>query len=66
VIDSPGRRNLSHTDGEGLNAVSRNQVPLSSVGQPEEIARAVSFLASDESSDISGIEVCVDGGFAQV
>jgi NAD(P)-dependent dehydrogenase (short-subunit alcohol dehydrogenase family) len=36
------------------------------VGQPDEIARAVSFLASDEASYIAGSELFVDGGLAQV
>jgi NAD(P)-dependent dehydrogenase (short-subunit alcohol dehydrogenase family) len=35
-------------------------------GKPEEIASAVTFLASDESSYITGIDLPVDGGMAQV
>jgi NAD(P)-dependent dehydrogenase (short-subunit alcohol dehydrogenase family) len=42
------------------------RVPMGRVGQPAEIASAALFLASDESSFITGIDLCVDGGSAQV
>lgn len=40
--------------------------PLGRAGTPDEIAKAVSFLASDDSSFITGIELFVDGGVAQI
>ena len=43
-----------------------DSVPLGRLGTPEETAKAVVFLASDDSTYITGIELFVDGGFAQV
>ncbi|CAF3823416.1 unnamed protein product [Rotaria sp. Silwood1] len=40
--------------------------PMSRLGTPDEIAKAAVFLASDDSSYITGIELCVDGGLAQI
>ena len=65
-IDTPGLRGLAQTDSEGLNARFGDRIPLGRVGKPEDIASAVAFLASDESSYITGIELFVDGGLAQV
>lgn len=42
------------------------QIPVSRIGQPEEIANAVLFLASNEASFINGIELFVDGGMNQI
>ncbi|MBB3149158.1 NAD(P)-dependent dehydrogenase (short-subunit alcohol dehydrogenase family), partial [Phyllobacterium trifolii] len=41
-------------------------VPLGRFGRPREIATAALFLASDDSSFITGIDLCVDGGLTQV
>jgi NAD(P)-dependent dehydrogenase (short-subunit alcohol dehydrogenase family) len=50
---------------ERMKIISSN-VPLGRFGTPDEIAKAVVFLASDDSSYITGTELFVDGGFAQV
>jgi NAD(P)-dependent dehydrogenase (short-subunit alcohol dehydrogenase family) len=63
-IDTPGLRNLVKTDG--LLEQIKAMVPLGRMGAPEEVAKAVSFLASDDSSYVTGIELFVDGGMAQI
>ena len=50
---------------ESMKTIS-SSVPLGRFGTPDEIAKAVVFLASDDSSYITGTELFVDGGFAQV
>jgi len=67
-IDTPGLNNLLASSGAGeqrLKALS-TVVPLGRLGTPDEIAKAVVFLASDDSSYVTGTELFVDGGFAQV
>jgi NAD(P)-dependent dehydrogenase (short-subunit alcohol dehydrogenase family) len=55
-----------HTSGRGTHEVISSSVPLGRFGKPDEIARAVVFLASDDNSYVTGTELFVDGGFAQV
>jgi len=46
--------------------VFASSVPLGRFGTPDEVAKAVVFLASNDSSYVTGTELFVDGGFAQV
>src|SRR6266850_2070005 len=66
-IETPGLHNLLASTGAGEQHLQMfsDSVPLGRLGTPTEIAKAVVFLASDDSSDITGTEVFVDGGFAQ-
>ncbi len=64
LIPTPGYDYLGIT-GEMLDSEVPN-IPLGRVGVPDDIAKAVVFLSSDESSYITGIELFVDGGLTQV
>jgi NAD(P)-dependent dehydrogenase (short-subunit alcohol dehydrogenase family) len=52
--------------GQARREAISSGVPLGRMGRPEEIASAVVFLASDDASFITGAELFVDGGFAQI
>lgn len=49
---------------EAAKAAMNGTIPLGRPGQPEEVARAVAFFASEESGYITGQVLCVDGGMA--
>ena len=50
----------------GLDRAIADKIPLGRWGQPEELAKAALFLASEDSSFVTGIELCVDGGMGQI
>jgi NAD(P)-dependent dehydrogenase (short-subunit alcohol dehydrogenase family) len=61
-----GRTGLTEEQIEGFKAGISDRVPMRRMGRPEEIANAVAFLASDEASYITGVELNVDGGMANL
>lgn len=67
-VISPGPIETAVFDGapQATRDYFVNQIPLGRIGRPEEIATTALFLASEDSSFITGIELCVDGGMAQV
>ncbi|MGB6533228.1 MAG: glucose 1-dehydrogenase [Candidatus Nitrosopolaris sp.] len=65
-IATPARSGWPEEQIEQFKKSVVNRVPLGRMGNPDEIAKAVAFLASDDSSYITGIELFVDGGMAQI
>ncbi|WHU01947.1 glucose 1-dehydrogenase [Sphingomonas sp. NIBR02145] len=68
VTDTAGLNELfgGGEQAEGTKDYLASLIPAGRVGQPEEIARAVLFLASDDASFVNGVELFVDGGQAQI
>ena len=68
-IRTPGLVELAGPDAaqqQGLLDYFATQIPMGRVGEPDEIAKAAVFLASDDASFVNGIELFVDGGLAQI
>lgn len=68
VTDTAGLNELfgGGEQAEGTKDYLAGLIPAGRVGQPEEIAKAVLFLASDDASFVNGVELFVDGGQVQI
>jgi NAD(P)-dependent dehydrogenase (short-subunit alcohol dehydrogenase family) len=67
-VVSPGPIRTPLTSRQSADVIARivSTVPMGRMGEPDEVARAALYLASDDSSFVTGIELFVDGGRAQV
>jgi len=67
-VVSPGPINTSLTNRQSADVIARivSTVPMARMGEPDEVAKAALYLASDDSSFVTGVELFVDGGRAQV
>jgi NAD(P)-dependent dehydrogenase (short-subunit alcohol dehydrogenase family) len=68
VVPTPGYDGLGLTGEQiaGFIDVQVGTIPLGRVGTTDEIAKAVVFLVSDDSSFVNGVELFVDGGMTQI
>jgi NAD(P)-dependent dehydrogenase (short-subunit alcohol dehydrogenase family) len=68
VIETPlfGKLGLSEANAQELAQGLLRQIPAKRFGKPEEVATAVAFLASDDASYITGVDLAVDGGRTQL
>ena len=67
-VVSPGPINTPLVNRQSAEVIARiaSTIPMGRMGEPEEVAKVVLFLASDDSSFVTGIELFVDGGRAQI
>src|ERR1700732_846484 len=67
-VVSPGPINTPLANRQSADVIARivSTIPMGRMGEPEEVAKVALFLASDDSSFVTGIELFVDGGRAQV
>jgi NAD(P)-dependent dehydrogenase (short-subunit alcohol dehydrogenase family) len=72
VCSSPALRGIiaksdrSPAEVRGVEEYLASKIPMKRLGRPDEIARAALFLASDDSSFMTGEEIVVDGGMTRV